>query len=742
MEKFVSSDEPRGGGDPHLDSVHPPSSHQEEPPDLSRLRAFFKRLVLAPVYWLAPVAVWTVVVGVSLMTNLDETERHAMELATARGRFIFQMLESIRLWNARHGGVYVPVTAETVPNPYLKVRNRDIPGPDGITLTKVNPAYMTRQLTDILRENNGVVAHITSLKPLNPGNAADPWEIAALQSFESGAEERTVFRNGDVPVFRYMAPLVTQNACLECHRKQGYKVGDIRGGISVSFAPNAILAAASDQHQAQYFIHGAVWLLLSGISVGMLAGIRRQMVSLQHAKNEQDYLVERRTAQLNDQVHERHRAERELRMLIDSSGDGILRLDINGNCTLINPVALELLGYETPDELIGKNVRDSIYHSMHDGTPRATKDCRFSATFRDGVSVHELDTVFWRKDGSAMPVEYRAYPIVDDGTVLGAVVTFVDITIRKKQEAELRKLSSAVAQSPSSVVITNADKNIEYVNKKFTETTGFTAEEVIGENPRILKSGHTPQETYESMHATLQQGKDWQGEFYNRKKDGTLFWEDVRISPVTDERGTITHFVAVKADITERKRTAEEIWRQANYDVLTGLPNRSLFRDRLAQALAQGLRSDFTVALLYLDLDGFKKVNDTLGHDAGDQILKESANRMSAYLRSSDTVARLGGDEFAVILPMSPKREEIEYVAERIVEALRTPFGVKGQEVHIGTSIGIAIYPGDAQTIETLVECADASMYRAKQSGGASYHFHSTAQRTDSVGEDAGSKES
>lgn len=697
------------------------------------MHAVLSKWALSPRYWILPIFVWTVIVATSHYFDRQENSQHAMELAAARGRFIFQMIESIRLWNARHGGIYVPVTESTRPNPYLTIDNRDLSTPQGVQLTMVNPAYMTRQLTDILRENTDVVAHITSLKPINPGNQADPWETNALMAFEQYdqlTEKRLLDLNSDIPLFRYMAPLITKKACLKCHEQQGYKVGDIRGGISVSFPATSFLDVAGQKNRKQLINHGIVWLLLSGITLILFSGIRRQLLSLRQVNAAQDELVEKRTRELNTEVHERQLAEESLRMLIDSSGEGIFGVDSNGNCTQVNPMALHLLGYDGAEELLGKNMRDLVYHSLHDNSPRSTRECRFTASYRDGIPAHDHDSLFWRKDGKPLPVEFRSHPMLVDGQVIGAVVTFADISQRKQQESELRKLSSAVEQSDSAVLITDSRAKIEYVNRKFTDITGYSAEEVIGKNARILQSGKTPVGTYQVMWSNLSHGKPWQGELLNRKKDGSLYWEELRISPVIDEHGTISHYVAVKDDITENKRSAEEIWRQANYDSLTGLPNRNLFHDRLKQALAQGRRSNLSTALLYLDLDGFKQVNDTLGHEAGDELLRLAAKRMSAYMRASDTVARMGGDEFTVILPMSPTRKEIIFVAQRIIDALAQPFDLKEGQAQIGTSIGIAINPDDTDEITLLIERADTAMYVAKHHGGANYCFYEDISQT------------
>ncbi|NIO04639.1 MAG: diguanylate cyclase, partial [Proteobacteria bacterium] len=221
----------------------------------------------------------------------------------------------------------------------------------------------------------------------------------------------------------------------------------------------------------------------------------------------------------------------------------------------------------------------------------------------------------------------------------------------EKTEGEISRLARAVEQSPAPVVITDSNGNIEYVNPKFVQLTGYTYEESIGQNPRILQSGKQPPELYEELWETITKGKEWRGEFINKKKNGDLYWEDASISPMKNEEGAITHFVGVKEDITERKRTEETMRQLAYHDPLTGLPNRLLFKDRLTIALAQANRNRQKLAVMVLDLDHFKDVNDTLGHSVGDQLLQAVGKRLTTgLLRKNDTVARMGGDEFLLLL--------------------------------------------------------------------------------------------
>jgi len=294
---------------------------------------------------------------------------------------------------------------------------------------------------------------------------------------------------------------------------------------------------------------------------------------------------------------------------------------------------------------------------------------------------------------------------------------------RGDRDASLARLARAVEQGPFSVMITDTAGNIEYVNRKFVQITGYEAEEVLGRNASILKSGYTSPEEYRRLWTTIRDGGEWRGEFRNCRKDGEYYWASVCIVPVRDADGTITHFLSIEEDITETHAAAQRVWRQANYDELTALPNRNLFMDRLGQALANAARGSRMVGLMYLDLDHFKTVNDTLGHEAGDELLRQAARRLAYCVRESDTVSRLGGDEFTVVLPDLGNERAVVIVATKILEAISQPFVVAGREAYVSASIGITLYPTDGADPQGLLRNADSAMYRAKEAGRNAYRF-------------------
>ena len=303
----------------------------------------------------------------------------------------------------------------------------------------------------------------------------------------------------------------------------------------------------------------------------------------------------------------------------------------------------------------------------------------------------------------------------------------------QNREEGLRKLSTAVEQSPVSVLITDTQGVIEYVNESFVEISGYSREDVIGHKPDVLKSGHTTQEQYKQLWETVLGGEVWRGQFCNKRKDGTLYWEEAVISPVKDLSGQITHLIAVKEDVTIRKSYEEQLLHQANYDSLTGLPNRLLVLDRLTLALAYAKRHELSVAVLFIDLDNFKRVNDTLGHEVGDKLLVEVAQRFSRVMRDGDTVARLGGDEFLVVVPDVAGQKQAEKVSEKVIDTLSGPIELEGREVYIGASIGVSLYPDDGRDSAILLRNADAAMYMAKESGRNTFRFFTPSMNESSL---------
>ena len=294
-----------------------------------------------------------------------------------------------------------------------------------------------------------------------------------------------------------------------------------------------------------------------------------------------------------------------------------------------------------------------------------------------------------------------------------------------RREGELQRLSMVIEQSPESIVITDTAGCILYVNEAFQRITGYARGEVLGRNPRILNGGLTPRATYEQMWATLLAGEVWRGEFHNVRKDGSAYLELATIAPIKDAGGTVTHYVAVKEDITQRKQSEALLHRLAYFDALTGLPNRALLHDRIAQAIRSGVRRESFGMLMLVDIDRFRQLNDTLGHAAGDRLLCEVAARLRASVREEDTVARHGDDDFAVLVERIGETEadalsHAEYVARKLQRTLQQPYVLGGTEGdrHFATlSFGISLFHDGVSSLESLLKQAEVALYRAKQDG-------------------------
>lgn len=294
---------------------------------------------------------------------------------------------------------------------------------------------------------------------------------------------------------------------------------------------------------------------------------------------------------------------------------------------------------------------------------------------------------------------------------------------KKSAKQQLFIYQKAFENAYGGVCITDSQARALAINQTFIEVTGYTEEDVIGQNMNILQSGRHGKELYASMWQSLHNTGRWSGEIWNKRKNGEIYPEILNISAIYDDAGNITHFVGVFHDITEMKYEEERIAHQAYHDPLTGLPNRTLALDRIGVSIAHVKRGGTKLAVLFLDLDNFKHVNDTLGHEAGDQLLMQVANRLKTQVREEDTVARLGGDEFLVLVAAILDEDTVVHIAQRILRAFSNPFFIKGQELFVTVSIGIAFYPQDGDTPSTLIRYADVAMYQAKSRGKNNYHL-------------------
>ena len=589
----------------------------------------------------------------------------------------------------------------------------------------------------------------------------------------------------------------------------------------------------------------------------------------------------------------------QLPQVLESLEIAVSIIDLDGNCIFANQACLRTLGYELQSELIGKNMHTLAHHTHADGRAYPISECLMHRSVLEGKVAHIDQEVFWNRNGVSFPVEYWAHPLKENGVVVGAVVTFTNITktveneakivtlsnlykarcfideaivrvpseeelfslacrysvehggmvlafickhddrthslypversgveldypdlvnatseaddpmgngplgisfrerrpiivndyqankitspwhkmalnrglrsaaafpimkggspyavislynsrinafdensieqffamsksisfavdncervIRQRETAESLRLSAMVYESSSeSMVITDANGMILMANKAFTELTGYTANETIGKSINILKSGRQNKEFYASMWNSLNTTGHWDGEIWNRRKNGEVYAERLSINTIYNDDGSVFRRIGLFFDVTKQKESEATIWKQANFDPLTDLPNRNMFLDRLEIEIKKSRRTHFPFALLFIDLDLFKEVNDTLGHQRGDELLRETAQRIKKCVRETDTVARLGGDEFTAILSDIEDPSNVERVSETILQSLAAPYQLGQSMVHISASIGITLYPEDASDVSELLKNADQAMYESKRLG-------------------------
>ncbi len=412
------------------------------------------------------------------------------------------------------------------------------------------------------------------------------------------------------------------------------------------------------------------------------------------------------TAQKNTEIQLRDTEERYRKAFhVSSDSININRLK-DGLYIDVNEGFERISGWRR-DEVIGKTSAEiHIWHNPEDRQ-------RLLADIEQQGFCENLEAEFVMKDGSIITGLMSAQTLlINDEQCLVSITR--DISERTRMEIRLNKLLQAVEQSPNTIVITDLDANIEYANATFSKVTGYTLEEAVGKNPRILQSGKTPKKTYDELWAHLTAGREWRGELINHRKDGSEYIESAMIAPVRDAHGVITNYLAIKENITEKKLAEARIQQLAYFDQLTGLPNRALLNDRFKFSLSVAQRSGEHLAVMFLDLDHFKNINDTLGHSVGDELLMEISRRLKACLREEDTVSRLGGDEFILLLP-GTDQEGAREVATKLVATLQQSCKIQGYELTATASIGIVLYPEDGTDFETLSKHADIAMYRVKQ---------------------------
>jgi len=394
----------------------------------------------------------------------------------------------------------------------------------------------------------------------------------------------------------------------------------------------------------------------------------------------------------------------------------------DGKFVACNAAAVKALGYSVCSEIADAHPSHLSPEVQPDGEPSHAKAERLMRQVEE-TGLERFEWMHRKADGTDFLTEVTLSRIMLDGRV-ALYSVWRDISERKRVEKDLQLASAVYENTADGIIITDPNGGIISINKAFTEITGYVLEEVRGKTPAVLKSERQEEGFYRQMWGILKGTGVWQGEIWNRRKSGEVFPEWLTISAVRSANGEVANYVGVFSDLSAIKRSQEDLERLAHFDPLTDLPNRILFRDRLTHAFERSRRYGHRVAVLLLDLDGFKIVNDSLGHPFGDRLLQLVAERVQQTVRVEDTVARLGGDEFALVISNLLHGEDAVEVARNLMAAIQVPFDIGGHSAHVTASIGIAVFPEDGEEPNTLIRNADAAMYKAKASGRNAYRFY------------------
>ncbi|WP_235585277.1 PAS domain S-box protein [Thiomicrospira sp. XS5] len=412
--------------------------------------------------------------------------------------------------------------------------------------------------------------------------------------------------------------------------------------------------------------------------------------------------------------------EERLRTIFEILPIGISLTDRDGHILECNSASEKLLGL-TREEHTSRRYDDDVWLIYReDGTPMPPDEYASVRALQDHTTVKN-QVMEIRHTGGSTWLNVNATPL--DHPQYGLVITYEDISDKRAAEARLNLAASVFTHAREGITITDKNGRIIDVNRGFTLITGYERDEVIGQNPNILSSGRQPQEFYNTMWKTLFEKGHWTGEMWNRHKDGSIYAQIITISAIQDANGAIQNYVGLFTDITSLKEQQQQLEHIAHYDVLTQLPNRTLLADRLSQAMFIINRRGGYLAVLFIDLDQFKAINDSFGHDIGDDLLVEVSKRMRSALREEDTLSRIGGDEFVAVLANLESLKDCEEILERLLKAASDPVHVQGHTLTVSASIGVTFYPEDQGDPDQLMRHADQAMYQAKQEGKNRYHY-------------------
>ncbi len=507
-------------------------------------------------------------------------------------------------------------------------------------------------------------------------------------------------------------------------RRHGYYIVPINEGDDVSAVLTIFLERGRPYKESE-----AIFLKAAAAAIGGILRQRRHLADLQEAQTLLEQRIAERTvelrntnealqAQMRQTGEARTRAlesERRMRSILENMQDIFYRADLEGRFLWLTGALAESLGHE-PEELMGVRLADLCVGATDKGS--------LAEMLQVGGRVHDHQIRLRHKNGTPVWFSVNAQYYRDaEGGVLGIEGTFRDISDRKSDEERLQLASLVFENAVEGVAVTDPEAHILYVNPAFSKITGYEPAEAIGQKTSILRSDRQSDPFYRAMWGALLTVGHWRGEIWNRKKSGEAYPEWLTITAIRDDEGKTIQYVSVFHDITELKRTEEQVKYLAYHDALTKLPNRTLLLDRLTVALAHARRKQNRIAVMFLDLDHFKRINDSLGHAVGDRFLQDVATRIKSCLRKDDTVGRVGGDEFIILLEDVSAPEAAVSIARKIIRTMREPFEYQGHQLYAGVSIGISFFPDDADAPEILIRNADMAMYRAKEKGRNNYQL-------------------
>jgi diguanylate cyclase (GGDEF)-like protein/PAS domain S-box-containing protein len=540
--------------------------------------------------------------------------------------------------------------------------------------------------------------------------------FALKLSFSVGGRDASVILNKD----RIVASVIMGGAIAGMH---------YTGMLAARFSGDSVCLAVKDGLSSGVIsvlvVLGVILILIFTLMLLMvdlkLAEKDRLLLDTLIKHNEElkeraESIAEQMTHELQESAHRDHL----LATIVEQSADAIITKDLEGRVTSWNAAAKKMFGYST-DEILNQDIR-ILYPSESETVSRQ------KLTMLEVEGDSEITARRKTRDGQLLDVVITASYLYDsDRNRIGDIGIIRDVTEKRKADEQLMLWASVFEHSGEAIMITDRENRVISVNSSFADITGYQLDEVIGRNPHFLASGRHDGSFYAAMWASLQGEGVWRGEIWNKKKSGEIFPERLTITTIKDIRDSVRNYIAIFSDISEQKEREEYIHHLAHHDALTGLPNRTLLRDRMEQAFIHASRHGDHVAVMFIDLDRFKIINDTMGHETGDQLLVVVAQRLLRLFRDGDTVCRLGGDEFIVLLPEIRNSGNLVTIAEKVLEELSQHYEIEDYELDITPSIGISLYPDDGNDIDEIISHADAAMYHAKEQGRSNFQFFTTA---------------